>query len=838
VRLSQLNDHFDSRPRTVEVSWAELIDALKEPRITQCQPCASLQRDENGQRNPNKCDARKGPAWSPAVTDETEDPDGKGWRKNSHVIGMGCLVFDIDHVTRAELEAICLKIDATGYAAILHSTHSHNPDLEDDCARIVLPVTRELTPAEIKPTRDAVQNALGFRADENTKDLVRLYYFPSRPDGGPAYMFAHVEGKAVEPVGPMASAPAGAGSFLSSLGVAATRGEAMPPPASKVGVLSTEPVDMDRARSRLSAYARGHDEKHALVRRVLNQEKLADSGGRDNAVQSAAGAIAYTIPDVPIGAMLEIMTPSLAQMDPPEAGDWISIARDKLERAWERWDRERQRKQEQTEIAKAFMRRVSAESDPDEAGNGGSDGTGPFDEARVRAWAEKHHTTLEGFRKRWIIRHHGGNWVFCNGYYRSALRDEDLLISLMRDLARAPVTLMTEDANGNSKPRPLMSICLDYGEVARCVSASLALQESYYEPETETFHEAVAPIRRTLRPIYDAEIHEWLALGGGDKLLDWIAAVSDLEKSASALYWHGPKGIGKNVLADGLARLWHTGGPTEFRNVVGTAFNDALTRCPLIFADEGLPKTDTIVDEIRKLIGSSDRNLNRKFMPIVPLTGNVRLMIAANNANAVIATGAELEREDIAALAERLLIIGATDEAAKYLESFRQSRGHNYIKEWVRDDRIAQHALWLGENRTVDETKRFIASDVPPATLDRLLAGTVITEAVLEFLCRFLSDPAAAKMPNSKLRVGNGELLVNTELLADKHAWEMRVPSRKVQPAKKISTALKQISLGTVTIADYDFHKIDVEFLLRWARETQVGSHSIMKARIYATVAK
>ncbi len=823
MRISVLTDDQDNRPVSHEVSWDDLKGALNTclevdcPKTTRLKGgveipvsvCSSLHRLPDGSRVPNKCPGRKVEAWSPAIFD--------GGRKISHVVGMDCLVFDVDHATLAELGAIDAAITREGLAAILHSTHSHDPARDDFCVRIVFKCARPLSPHEIAPTRDALQALIGFRADEQTKDIGRIYYVPTRPKGGPDFFFASVEGRAIDPVFSFQEAPIAS--------PAAPSGN----PSHEAGAPVLDlPVEMDPLRARLKKSK--SPEIAALMRRVLKGERLAEHGGRDVALLNACGHIAWVLNEQPIEVMLEIMRPSVMAMEPNDKGDWIAEARAKLEKAWERWDTERKRKLASNAVGDRLYQRVSAVSAPDEEDPGNS---GPFDETRILEWATENGCAddPERFHKQWIIRFHGANWVFVNGRYMSAVPDEDIRQSLLRDLARAPVEIRYVDAHGKSETRPIAKILDDYCTVPRRVQASLSLQKSFYDPREETFHEAVCPVRQSLKPESHPEILHWLQLFGGDPLLDWVACVTLLGLPAAALYMVGPKGAGKNLLADGLARLWHRGGATGFETVVGTNFNDALTRCPLIFADEGIPKTERILEDLRRLIGARERPLNRKFMSTVNLDGYPRLLITANNDRVLQDTGATLDAEDIAAVAQRIRIIHADEKPVDYVANIRNTKGHDYVESWVIDDKIARCALWLAENRKVNRQTRFLVSSDDPTLSEKIATGTKHVSALLEFLARYMSD--STKIQSPRIKFGDGRLLVNTELMADKNMWERYVPSRKIMSAKDVSTNLRSISEAkAVTVDGLEFHNLKPHILINWAREEQVGSAALIEARI------
>ncbi len=815
MRISVLDSEKDNAPQEYEVSWQDLIEGLRKVRVTDCQPCTSITRLPSGERNSNKCVHRKGRAWSPSTFAEFDDTA----RGDDHVTGAGCLTFDVDHVKQADALALFGRIDAAGVACCVHSTHSDDPAHDDRCYRVIFPTTRQLTRDEILPTREVIAARLDLQWDRVTRNLERIYFDPSAPKGS-EYVFLITDGAAIEPAAPV----------FNTIGGSPTRGGSDSPLAPSIAPVLD--VDLSELRKRLKPT--GTTETDQLMRRVLSGEVLAKSGHRDEALQKVTGRIAWGIPGAPLEAMVEILRESVVAMDPPEVGTWLEEARTKLERSTDRYNEVQAVKAQQRRITDTALGRESARASPEpqeiEALAAGED-LGPFDHARVEGWAAQHGCTVEEFKKRWIIRLSGGNWIFCTGHYRSCVPDSDLIPAVLRDLSRASdfVNLFVDDEKGNPRVKSLRDIQIDFTTSARQGRASLSLQESYYDPVDECFNEAVCPVRKVLKPRYHAEVDQWLTLMGGDPLLDWIACVTDLQHQAAAVYLEGPKGTGKNVLATGLARIWHKGAPTEYGDVVSSNFNDSLCRCPLIYADEGLPKSDDVGKALRNLIGSASRSLNRKFMPVVSLDGNVRLIISANNADGL-SMNERLGQRDVDAISERLLHVDTPQISADYLKEFCNTHGQDYIKSWVEGDLIAQHALWLRDNRTVQRHKRFLGSGVTAGFHERLMTSTGIVSLVLEFLARCLS---AVQTPSSKrLAAGGGRLLVNTELIADANTFKMYSNSMRPPPTPEISNALKQCSTGVEYREGMTYNVINVPMFLRWAETNGVGERALMLERI------
>lgn len=188
-------------------------------------------------------------------------------------------------------------------------------------------------------------------------------------------------------------------------------------------------------------------------------------------------------------------------------------------------------------------------------------------------------------------------------------------------------------------------------------------------------------VLRELKPIEVPQVAEWLkALGGAqhEELLDWIAAVTHLDKPCAILYLDGGPGTGKTLLANGLSRLWTEHGPVLLSEVAGS-HNDYLLSCPLILADEVLP------DVLRRAEGI-----------LTVSKREVRLIFTTNNHR-------PLDIQELptvlgpAAVVERVLYVHISKQTRKVLESLESG----FVRKFVTDDLLAKHALWLKDKREV-----------------------------------------------------------------------------------------------------------------------------------------
>lgn len=866
MRIALYRSHTDNAPETQDLEWPALVEMLTHHERTPCDPC------------PGKdCSHKHGSAWSPVELNlcpptchnagraKAKDCGGSKWhRLNANVKAIHAAVFDVDHCSVSDLRALASRLDGAGVAAVIHSSHSHLTKGPDDCCvRVVFPVTRPITAAEYPRLRAVVENLYQLPADRSTKDLARLYFLPTSPAIAGRPIAVATSGASLDVDGLLALAA----NMAAVASINAIEIKVKPPEQAEAA--SVDPKDLKSAlRSLRNRYKDGTSDKREraeLIDRVLKWEPLALREGKDpifagldDALNRTCAIMVTALPsDTPIEAMLDLVRPSVARVAEPEGLEhWLTEAWDMLERARERraqndeksreWNREVQARlmaesraaDDDMPLSTPRESHPQAQSNEEESESGEEDDktqSAGYAIDQLERWANEQGTDFHGFARRWIIQRGKAFYVFVGGRYRAPISKDDLAVSLPRDLARAPVQLAAEDDGGNPKAIPVAAVLERYATVARDVQASLALQRSFYDARTETFFEAVRPLRPLVAKEHK-EIHVWLSLLGGDqseKLLDWVASCMRLDRQSCAIYLDGPKGCGKSLLAYGLARLWAAGGPSELGRVL-EGFNDVLTVCPLIFADEAIPQRKGITAELRRLIGSTARNLNRKFLPVCNLDGAVRLIIAGNNDH-LLDTGEDLSANDLEAVAGRFLYIRAPQSAADYLNDLG---GPPVVGKWITNNTLAEHALWLRENRQINEGSRFLVEGIVQDFHDNLATSSGLAGLVCEWLVRYLTDPQTATAASNLVLAGHGEVWVNADAMLKSNDWERRVPSSKVPSAAKIGRALRNLATGNerIKIADkqHKYHRVKPRLLVTWAERSTVVDAEALKARIEA----
>jgi hypothetical protein len=858
MQIARYRSEQDSAPETETIEWAALVHLLTTHERTPCDPC------------PGKdCPHKHGPAWSPVELSlcppvchnegklkARNCGGGRFHRLNKNVRAIHAAVFDVDHTSMTELRAIAARIDGSGVAAVIHSSHSNRPT--DVCVRVIFPVTRPITADEWPRVRAAAERLFQLPADKSTKDLARLFFLPTCP-ASVTPIALHTEGASLDVDALIALANAQAGTAqAATLSI-----EAKPP--------ETTTADPNELRAKLRTLRNRYRdsskqeirERGALLDRILGKQPLSLREGKDpvfagldDALNRACSLMVTTLPaETPIEAILELVRPSVAPVAQPEGLEhWLTEAWDMVERARERRALNDAASRDFDREVRARLMSDSAAADDEQpltAPREHKDGEQTNDEAesdddehpksegyaidQLERWADEQGTDVTGFIRRWVIQRGKAFYVFVGGRYRAPISKDDLAVSLPRDLARAPIRMTIEEDSGRITPVPVVSILANHATVARDVQASLALQRSFYDARTETFFEAVRPLRG-LAAREHKDVHAWLTLLGGDqseKLLDWVASCMRLDRQSCAIYLDGPKSCGKSLLAYGLARLWTSGGPSELGRVL-EGFNDALTVCPLIFADEAIPQRKGITAELRRLIGSTARNLNRKFLPVCNLDGAVRLVIAGNNDH-LLDTGEDLSANDLEAVAGRFLYIRAPQAAADYLAALG---GPPVVGRWITQNAIAEHALWLRENRQINEGSRFLVEGIVQDFHDNLATSSGLAGLVCEWLVRYLVDPTTTAGASNLIMAGHGEVWVNADAMVKATDWERRVPSSKVPSAAKIGRALRNLAMGheRIRVADkqHKYHRIKPRLLVTWAERSTVVDPETLTARIEA----
>jgi hypothetical protein len=405
---------------------------------------------------------------------------------------------------------------------------------------------------------------------------------------------------------------------------------------------------------------------------------------------------------------------------------------------------ERVSNDELRETLYAKARRVTAEQRSDDDDDAEYDPTADEVAERIVLIKEKAHYVLKE-----------------DGTYFGPIPKEQVYIALRQ---HAPsVYPMTFTSKG--KRVPVGTFLENHARIVDSVVARVGETGIRYNPTTDQIVEGICNVRSDLDPVYDGDVNEWLTRLGGsesDRLLDWLATLTDLAWPTCALYIEGPKSIGKGMLADGIASLWGSK-PATWSDFTA-AFNDQLSRVPLVWADEKIPNDRFASQEasitLRQMVGNSSFTLCRKYLPSQSVTGCLRFLITANDGDAL-RLHEEMTRESYEAVVERIGHIYASNDAAIWLET---KGGRAFTGDWVSGDRIAQHLLWLRDNRVVTRGSRFIVPGWESDHHVHLRGASRTANVLLDAICTALASDEA--LPEG-IWIGGGKLLMTQKAAKD-----------------------------------------------------------------------
>ena len=714
-------------------------------------------------------------------------------------------VLDLD---KGWTEARILKVLASIEGAFVFATSWSHGGPDKLKGRLMFPFSRPVLPSEWPRLWHVLNERYAEgAADDACKDLARRYFRPSYLEGtANAPEYVRQDGEALDVDALLLDAPAGSHAAAQDLATGST------PTRAALKGLAT------RLRAQKAPEAQSFA---ATLSAIVKGEPFAKSGERDTTLFKVCSRLVSYWPTLDAAETAKLFEPSLAMMG--DDGPTAEKAEQMLARLLRSASNLRGGR-----IADAF----------------GTDRTTPYSAEEIFKFAEAAGVDPLTFRRHWVIQRGRTYYVFVNGTYK-AYSDADVSAAAVVQLAPAITAqvdpeMVTQKGVRPKTPQELVTHC---GSVASGIEIDMKAQVTHYDRARDLFVEAPCPIR--VRPERDDNVARWFELLAGPKhhtrLLQWVAALVRLDRPCAALYLQGPGGVGKTLLAHGLARLFTPGRPTMLEEIFSD-FNDGLTRCPLIFGDEVAPdnaRKGELSSRLREVIQSHERVLKRKFLPNATLKGSPRVLLAANNTR-LLDIREDLTPEDIAAITERFFYLdvprdeNGRSEARTFLETLPQAT----IRSWVQDDVIAQHALHLSETVDVPDTGRFLVSGQADS-LTRTLATSAGTRAeVCNWLVNFLLKPNLITRNGSIahfIRVRNGELLVNAKVIAEQ--WDSYVMHDKNPPnPTEISKALAGLSTRRQCLAHnadrVQYRSVNLDNLVAWAETTGYADADTLAASL------
>ena len=412
----------------------------------------------------------------------------------------------------------------------------------------------------------------------------------------------------------------------------------------------------------------------------------------------------------------------------------------------------------------------------------------PYTEKELRTWRNR------GFSDRdWIVKSGRSYYFWVDGRYDGEWDEGSAAVVVYTKLAAAAgagkVKLQFVDKDGNARDKPFPQLMREYGRAAKNVVYSMFEEHPRFDEASQTFYNSICEVDPTLEPKYDVEIDEWLGLLGQDKaelLRDWLAASVLLDNSISALHLATPTNSGKNLIVNGLARLWH-GHYQNLRDYSALLLKDS----PLVFCDEGLPQHwrwqfSTL---LRAMTSQSIHTARDTGFSTLRIHGYPRLIFAGNDA-LIQLKQENLSTESLQATIKRVVSIVHTNTDAK--DFLEQPSIKAKIPGWVAGG-FARHVLWMNEHRVIDTKKRFLVEDTRSTelvtgltahTTDRVFRWIYIAMSTSEFN----SEAMFAKVDPANERA----LYLHTPTLEKN--WTLCLPERERPQTIDFNNSMKQVA--------------------------------------------
>lgn len=318
-----------------------------------------------------------------------------------------------------------------------------------------------------------------------------------------------------------------------------------------------------------------------------------------------------------------------------------------------------------------------------------------------------------------------GTWVFLDGTWVGPYNESEFDAQGYTDLIAASDFIRSrsyDEEKGTWSYIPLKQLLQKYA--SKCeVQMDFTCERAWFRSEERTLVVA-GPMRSQLEQVFHTDVDEWLrrmtgretppnekvrqdeastSYGNGkaddyDALCDWLACVPQVEHPCAALVATGPPATGKDLLGNGIGRVWKHG-KNKIKAALGH-FNSMLAKSPFIHVNEALPRGMTTSTLLRETLSDTEHVITLKNVDSAKALGCVRMLFTANNLDifnkdtSKNGEGEKLQKNDVDALRDRFVHIYTRPAAAEYLQSLG-----NRHKDFVEKNMIAEHVLWLNWKR-------------------------------------------------------------------------------------------------------------------------------------------
>jgi len=724
-----------------------------------------------------------------------------GKRANEDVQLVYGICLDFDGQPLPVCAAALAKLQQAGVAVLWHSTWSHGGQKDGtECyqgRRLIFPLAQPLAPGSFDQVLDWVLARFGDGADRASKGLARAFFAPScHPQHAiaarPELLYFPGGGLDVSDIGEAPVQPTRPQLRLIQGGKAAA---AELPPA--VRVIDTQVWQQLIRRWTASRSATLVDVGNRM-RRVLDGLSFAEPGERDTVLWDILRTIARSYPDADTSAICELFRRSIEAMSIVPEAPTMHDVREKFERA------------------RAYALALSDTNLPADRRAAirqafGFDRESPYSDEEIEEIRGRLNVSHQELERLWILHSEAEYYLLGHRARFHHVGEKGFLNSARVVLSPAPVTLHTLDKDVRRMLRR-DELLERYSTPLAGVAKSLIVQQPVLDLSERTLLLPVCPMRR-ITPAFNADIDTWLrSLCGPEqypRMVQWLSLFPRLERPLVGLVLTGAKSTGKSMLANGLARLWSTTGPSKLTEAMDR-FNTTLERCPFCHGDESdLPKDARgfeRTDALREFIQARTRLVNEKYRVPVPLEGSTRLQISANNTN-IFGLRGHLTDNDIFAIADRFLHIQVDPLAALFLA---ERGGQDFVTPWVEGDGLAAHVLWLSNQAPAWEGRFGVASD--PELANTLAVRQAERAAVAELIVRSLKEDHLSE----GLRVVNGHVCCTVEWVL--RSWNRCHQDQRRPPTTVLAGALRGLG-QQITTGDGIWTVVETQRLTAWALE-------------------
>ncbi len=228
----------------------------------------------------------------------------------------------------------------------------------------------------------------------------------------------------------------------------------------------------------------------------------------------------------------------------------------------------------------------------------------------------------------------------------------------------------------------------------------------------------------------------------------WIAGALSINAGPiAAMMLIGAPRSGKGMFVQGLAECFSNDLVVDGHSETGDYQTGDEGKSPIVCYDEGLPDVRDFSTLFRRSVAGQSRVVNVKYQPTQRFEAYPRILITANDEEVIHDIAARtrvMSESDVAAVAERLLVLHAHQEAADWL---KRKGGWRLTAGWAQSPTassnrvLARHNLWVWENKKAPPASRFLVEGNAAELVQREMAvRSGVASDVLKALIGYLQS--------------------------------------------------------------------------------------------------